>query len=159
MKRVAVYPGSFDPPTNGHIDIIKRACDLFDKVIIAIIDNPAKKPAFTIEEREYMLEKSIQGLSGVDVEHFSGLLVKYLRKKKARIIIRGLREMSDFEYEFQMALMNRKLDNEIETVFLMPDERWTYLSSSVIKEVAGLGGNVKCLVPPVVEKMLRRLSK
>ena len=154
-----MYPGSFDPPTNGHIDITKRACHLFDKVIIAIIDNPAKKSTFTIKERKYMLKKSIEGLSGVEVEHFSGLLVKYLRKKKAKIIIRGLREVSDFEYEFQMALMNRKLDSEIETVFLMPDERWTYLSSSIVKEVAGLGGRIKCLVPPVVEKMLRRLSK
>ena len=155
MKRVAVYPGSFDPPTNGHIDIIKRACDLFDKVIIAIIDNPAKKPAFTIEEREYMLEKSIQGLSGVDVEHFSGLLVKYLRKKKAKVIIRGLRERSDFEYEFQMACMNSRLDDNIETIFLPASEKNQFVSSRFVKEIIRLNGDISSFVIPEIAARLK----
>ncbi len=157
MKQpVALYPGSFDPPTNGHLDIITRATHLFPRVIVAVTDNSNKNPTFTIEQRYDMLCEITKDLPTVSVESFSGLLVDYLKKKHASVIIRGLRAISDFEYEFQMALMNRWLDKNIETVFLMPDESYTYLSSSLIKQVARLGGRTKGLVPPTVEKYLRR---
>jgi pantetheine-phosphate adenylyltransferase len=155
-KRIAIYPGSFDPVTNGHIDVIKRAIQLFDRVIVAVIENPSKKALFSVDERMEMLRAITKGLSGVVVSHFDGLLVDYVKKKGASIIIRGLRAMSDFEYEFQMALTNRKLAPDIETVFLMPAEAYTYLSSSIVKEVVSLNGRVGGLVPRQVEARLRR---
>ncbi|MFB0527155.1 MAG: pantetheine-phosphate adenylyltransferase [bacterium] len=155
-KKIAVYPGSFDPVTNGHIDVIKRAIQLFDQVIVAVIENPTKNVLFSVDERMNMLTAVTRGISGVVVSHFDGLLVDYVKKKKAKVIIRGLRAVSDFEYEFQMALTNRKLAPSIETVFLMPAEAYTYLSSSIVKEVVSLNGNVKGLVPRQIEVHLRR---
>ena len=156
---IAIYPGSFDPPTNGHLDIISRATHLFPKVIVAITNNSAKKTTFSLSERLKMMRISTRHLENVRVDSFSGLLVDYVRAQNASVIIRGLRALSDFEYEFQMALMNRRLDKKIETVFLMPDEAYTYLSSSVIKEVARLGGSAKGLVPISVEKYLKKIKK
>ncbi|MDI6756657.1 MAG: pantetheine-phosphate adenylyltransferase [Endomicrobiia bacterium] len=150
MKNTAVYPGSFDPPTNGHLDVIARASRLFPRLIVAVTDNQNKTPTHTLEERLLMLRGITKNIPGVSVEIFSGLLVNYLKKKNARVIIRGLRAVSDFEYEFQLALMNRKLSPSIETVFLMPDEKYVYLSSSMVNEVARLGGSVDCFVPPLV---------
>jgi len=155
-KKIAVYPGSFDPVTNGHIDVIKRAVQLFDYVIVAVIENPSKQVLFSVDERMEMLRAVTRRLSGVVVSHFDGLLVDYVKKKRANIIIRGLRAMSDFEYEFQMALTNRKLAPDIETVFLMTGEAYTYLSSSIVKEVVSLNGRVEGLVPRKVEALLRR---
>jgi pantetheine-phosphate adenylyltransferase len=154
-KVTAIYPGSFDPPTKGHIDIIRRAALIFNKIIVAISRNQSKEPVFAVEERKDMLKESIRGMKNVEVDSFSGLLVDYLKRKDASVIIRGLRAVSDFEYEFQMALMNRNIDDSIETVFLMPDEAYTYLSSSLVKEVSGLGGDVSQLVPPVVNRRLK----
>lgn len=160
MKQpIAVYPGSFDPPTNGHLDILERASHLFPKIIVAVTDNSIKNPTFSINERLEMLRGSTRHLHSVTVESFSGLLVDYLERKKASVVVRGLRAVSDFEYEFQMALMNRRLDRAIETVFLMPDESYTYLSSSVIKEVARLGGKTAGLVPVPVERYLKNISR
>ena len=156
---IAVYPGSFDPPTLGHIDIIKRAIAIFPKVIVAVVKNPGKKPSFTAEERLGMLRSTIGNEKQVEIDSFQGLLVDYVQKKKARVIVRGLRVISDFEYEFQMALMNRKLYPHIETIYLMPHEKYSYVSSSLVKEVARLGGEVGCLVPPSVEVHLKLLSK
>jgi len=155
-KKIAVYPGSFDPVTNGHIDVIKRAVQLFNYVIVAVIENPSKQVLFSVDERMEMLRAVTRKLSGVVVSHFDGLLVDYVKKKRANIIIRGLRAMSDFEYEFQMALTNRKLAPDIETVFLMTGEAYTYLSSSIVKEVVSLNGRVEGLVPRKVEALLRR---
>jgi pantetheine-phosphate adenylyltransferase len=157
MKRtIAIYPGSFDPPTNGHVDIIVRAAKLFAKIIVAVTDNSNKNPTFTLAQRMEVLRKSTVHLPTVSVECFSGLLVNYLESKRAVAIIRGLRAISDFEYEFQMALMNRRLNRKAETVFLMPDEANTYLSSSLIKEISRLGGSTRGLVPPSVEKLLQK---
>ena len=153
--KIAVYPGTFDPVTNGHIDIIKRSLKIFDHVIIAAALNPKKAPIFKVSERIEMIKEATQDLSRIEVEPFEGLLVDYVKKKKATAIIRGLRAVSDFEYELQMALMNRKLDQEIETVFLMPSEEYSYLTSTLIKEVATYGGETKGLVPPCVAKMLK----
>ncbi len=158
MAPIAVYPGSFDPPTNGHLDIVCRATHLFSRVIVAVTNNSAKNTVFSLKERIKMLKDATRGIKNVEVDSFSGLLVKYLERKKASVIIRGLRAVSDFEYEFQMALMNRKLDKRIETVFLMPDEAYTYLSSSVVREVARLGGVPKGLVPKSVEKLLYKVK-
>lgn len=155
-KKIAVYPGSFDPVTNGHIDVIKRAVRLFDQVIVAVIENAGKNVLFSVDERIEMLKAVTRGLSGVVVSHFDGLLVDYVKKNGAKVIIRGLRAVSDFEYEFQMALTNRKLAPDIETVFLMPAEAYTYLSSSIVKEVVSLKGKVEGLVPRQVEARLRR---
>lgn len=152
---IAVYPGTFDPVTNGHLDIIRRSLEIFERVIVAVAANPKKSPLFDLKDRLELLQKSLGRLNGVDVEAFDGLLVKYLRRKKAFAIIRGLRAVSDFEFELQMALMNRKLDPGIETVFLMPSEEYSYLTSSVVKEVASLGGRLTGLVPPVVARRLR----
>ena len=154
MERIAIYPGSFDPVTNGHIDVIKRGLKLFDKIIVAILDNPSKKALFTVEERLYLLKESLSGFSNIEVSSFDGLLVDYAIECKAQTILRGMRATSDFEYEFQLALMNRKLNREINTVFLMTGLRWIYISSSIIKEAASLGGNVDGLVPSVVKNML-----
>ena len=152
---IAVYPGSFDPVTRGHIDIIERALRLFDRVIVAVSNNYAKKHLFTVQERVGMIRESVSGLDRAEVGSFSGLLVDYLKSKKARVVIRGLRVISDMDYEFQMAAMNRRLYRDVETVFLMPDEQHTYLSSSMVKEVARMGIAVKPFVTAPVEKALR----
>jgi len=159
LKKIAVYAGSFDPLTNGHLDIIKRAVKLFDGIIVAVVDNPNKKPMFTYGQRMEMISASISKMKTVSVMHFNGLLVYFMKKVGAIVLVRGLREISDFEYEFQMALMNRKLNSSVETVFLMPAEKYTYLSSSVVKEVAGLGGKVKDLVPQHVLAYLQKIKK
>jgi len=153
--RIAIYPGSFDPITNGHIDVIERSLKLFDRIIVAVLKNPNKKPLFSVEERVEMIKEATKHINNVEVESFSGLLVDFAKIKNAKIIIKGLRAVSDFEYEFQMALMNKKLDKDIETVFIMTNTRYSFLSSSVVKEVASFGGCVKDLVPPHVEKKLK----
>jgi len=155
MPRRAVYPGSFDPLTNGHLDLIQRSLRLFDELIIAVVSNPEKlQPLFTTAERVEMIQEATAGHRGLTVMTFDGLLVDFVTRVGARAIIRGLRAVSDFEYEFQMALMNRHLREEIETVFLMPHEAYSYLSSRLVKEVASLGAAVTGLVPPGVEKRL-----
>lgn len=154
-KNIAVYPGTFDPITNGHIDLVERSLGIFDEVIIALAPNPKKIPLFTIEERIEMIKAATKGLENVKTDVFNGLLVNYAKKKKAKAIIRGLRAVSDFEYEFQMALMNRRLDSRIETVFLMPSEEYSYLTSTIIKEIAAFKGSVKGLVPKIVENKLK----
>lgn len=159
MKRIAVYPGTFDPPTYGHIDVVKRALPLFDSVIIAVLDNPGKSCLFSVEERVGMVRQALKGIRGVSVDRFSGLLVNYVRIKKACAVIRGLRAVSDFEYEFQMAQMNRELNPKIETVFLMTSTPYSYLSSSIVKEIARFGGNISKFVPPVVGKLLKKKIK
>jgi len=153
--KTAVYPGSFDPATNGHIDIIKRALQLFDNVVVAVGDNPGKKPTFSIQERIDMIKESTQDLDKIEVDSFSGLLLDYVKSKKSNIIVRGLRAVSDFDFEFQRALMNRVVDKSIETVFIMTKEDYVYLSSSVVKEMAMFEGNVNGLVPEIVEKKLK----
>lgn len=155
----AVYPGTFDPITNGHIDIIKRSLRIFDRVVIAVAPNPKKTPLFDINERIFMIEEATKGMKNIEIEPFEGLLVDYIRQKGAIAIIRGLRAVSDFEYEFQMALMNRKLSDRIETVFMMPSEEYSYLTSSLIKEVASYGGEVKDLVPLIAAKRLKAIFK
>lgn len=157
--RLAVYPGSFDPLTKGHLDIIQRACRMFESVIVAVSNNPSKKHTFSVSERIAMVKESIQSLPNAGVDTYSGLLVDYLKVKKAGILIRGLRVVSDMDYEFQLASMNRRLHSAVETVFLMPDERYTYLSSSVVKEVAGLGASVDDFVSPAVSRLLRKKFK
>jgi len=154
--KIAIYPGTFDPVTNGHLDILERALKLFDKVVITVARNTTKSPFFTEEERLSLLRQVTKRYKNVEVDSFQGLLVDYVRRKKATAVVRGLRAMTDFEYELQMALMNRKLDEKMETIFLMPNEKYTYLSSNVVREIARLGGNVSKLVPPVVNKALRR---
>ena len=154
-RSMAVYPGSFDPITNGHLDIIARGLSVFDEVTIAILVNAEKQPLFTTEERQDIIREAYAGESRVKVDTFSGLLVDYAEKIGAAVIVRGLRAISDFEYEFQMALMNRHLNPRIETVFMMPAESYSYLSSRLVKEVFQLGGAVHELVPPVVERRLR----
>jgi len=153
--RVAIYPGSFDPLTNGHVDIIERGSRIFDQIIVAILSNVEKTPLFSEKERIEILRDVFKGRANVQVETFNGLLVDYAQQKKASVIVRGLRAVSDFEYEFQMALMNRHLAPGIETVFMMPAEQYTYISSRLIKEVFTLGGEITGLVPPVVEEQLR----
>ncbi|AYO30416.1 MAG: pantetheine-phosphate adenylyltransferase [Thermoanaerobacteraceae bacterium] len=152
----AIYPGSFDPITYGHLDIIERSARFFDRLIVAVLSNPQKQPLFTAEERVEMIRDSVKHISNVEVENFQGLLVDFARLKKARIIIKGLRAVSDFEYELQMALMNKKLDDDIETFFMMTSAKYSYLSSSVVKEVARFGGCIRNLVPPVVENHLKQ---
>jgi pantetheine-phosphate adenylyltransferase len=154
--RTAFYPGTFDPVTNGHLDLIKRTLRLFDRVIVAVGTGRDKAPMFTLDERLALVRDAVSGLDGVQVISFDGLLVDAVRERKAVAVIRGLREVSDFEYEFQMALMNRRLAAEIETVFLMPNERYTYLDSTIVKEVARLGGDLQGLVPENVLAELRR---
>ena len=157
--RVAIYPGSFDPLTNGHVDIIERGAKIFDSIIVAILANVEKTPLFTEGERIAILRDVFKTNANVEVETFSGLLVDYAQLKKASVLVRGLRAVSDFEYEFQMALMNRHLAPGLETVFMMPDEKYTYISSRLIKEVFTLGGEITGLVPPVVEEKLRAKQK
>lgn len=156
MPQIAVYPGSFDPLTRGHLDIIQRACRNFDHVIVAVSNNAGKKHTFSVAERIQMVEASIRDLPNADADTFSGLLVDYLKAKKARILIRGLRAVSDMDYEFQMAAVNRRLYRDMETVFLMPDEQYTYLSSSIVKEVCQRGAPMDAFVTPAVARMLRR---
>ncbi|MBR2476794.1 MAG: pantetheine-phosphate adenylyltransferase [Clostridia bacterium] len=166
MKNIAVYPGSFDPVTNGHLDIIKRASRIFEKVYVAVLVNSAKSPMFTAEERADMLTRSVKamGLKNVEVHIFSGLLVDFISEKGANVIIKGLRAVSDFEYEFQMALMNHKLLREVETLFMMTSNKYSYLSSSIVKEVARYGGNLNGLVPDdlideITERAMQKHSK
>jgi len=155
MERTAIYPGSFDPVTNGHVDIVERGLNIFDKIIVAILRNPAKEALFTIEERKEMIETSLNRNSNVEIAVFDGLLVDYAKKRNAVAILRGMRAVSDFEYEFQLALMNRKLNREIQTVFLMTGLRWIFISSSIIKEAASFGGNINGMVPPIVSRKLK----
>lgn len=158
MRR-AIYPGSFDPVTNGHLDIIERGCKLFDEIIISILINPEKQPFFTIEERLAMLAEVVkdinQGGCNVRVDSFRGLLVNYAVAQEANAIVRGIRAISDYEYELQMALMNRRLEPGIETVFMMPAETYSYVSSRLVKEVFQLGGTISGLVPPLVEQQMK----
>lgn len=156
MERIGVYPGSFDPITNGHLDIIRRSLWFFDKLIILIAYNPNKKTLFTVEERKQMIREVVGNEERIVVDCFSGLLVNYVRNAGAHVVLRGLRALSDFEYEFQMALMNRRLDREIETLFLMTGFRWFYTSSKLIKEAACHGGSVRGLVPDIVLQRLQQ---
>ncbi len=155
MKKRAIYPGTFDPITNGHLDLIKRAVRIFNEVIIAVAPSHKKKPLFTIQERLNMINLAVTGIKEAKVEAFSGLLVEYVRQRKGDAILRGLRAISDFENELQMAHMNRTLDADIETVFMMPSEEYGFITSSVIKEVASFGGSVRGLVPEAVEAALQ----
>jgi pantetheine-phosphate adenylyltransferase len=152
--RTAIYPGSFDPITNGHLDIVERANKLFDRVIVAVAPNASKKPLFSLKERMSLVRRAISNLPTVEVDSLDGLLVDYVEKQGGHVIIRGLRAVSDFEFEFQLALMNRKLNGRLETIFMMPRETYTFLSSRLVKEIASLGGNVECFVPPHVQTAL-----
>lgn len=152
---VAIYPGSFDPLTNGHVDIIRRGARLFDRIVIAVLINLEKAPLFTVPERVEIAREAFVGSSNVEVDTFDGLLVDYARRRGAGVIVKGLRAVSDFEFEMQMALMNRKLNPDVETVFMMPTQPYTYVSSRLVKEVVALGGSVHGLVPESVEKRLR----
>ena len=155
MPTLAVYPGSFDPLTNGHVDIISRGARLFDRIIVAILVNAEKSPLFSMAERVEIAREVFKPHPSVEVDTFDGLLVDYVARRQAHVIVRGLRAVSDFEFEFQMALMNQRLNPKIETVFMMPAEQYTYISSRLIKEVFGLGGHIEGLVPPLVEQRLR----
>jgi len=154
-NRIAIYPGTFDPISNGHLDIVHRASVLFDHIVITVSTNPNKTPLFSLQERRHLVEQTVSDLPSVEVDILDGLLVQYARKIGASVLIRGLRAVSDFEYEFQMALMNRKLSPLLETVFLMPSEEYTYINSSIVKEVARLGGRIDCFIPEVVAKALK----
>ncbi len=156
MKKVAIYPGSFDPITNGHIDMVERGLRLFDKIIVCILCNPGKETLFTIEERLEMIRESLKKFPNLEIDSFDGLLVDYGAKRNANAILRGMRAVSDFEYEFQLALMNRKLNRKIQTVFLMTGFRWIFTSSSIIKEAASFGGDVTGMVPPIVNQKLKK---
>lgn len=154
-EKIAIYPGTFDPITNGHISILNRALKIFDKLVIAILNNRQKEPLFTLEERLAMIREVLKSLGNVEVDYFDGLLVDYAVKKGTNVVIRGLRALSDFEYEFQLALMNRKLNRDVQSVFLMTDYKWFYTSSTIIKEAAKWGGDISGLVPPLVCKKLK----
>lgn len=156
MGKIAVYPGSFDPVTNGHCDVVQRGLALFDKVIVAVAVNGTKKPLFTVDERLEMLRETFKASPGIEVDSFDGLLVDYVAERRADAILKGLRAVSDFEYEFQMALMNRKLNKNVQTVFLMTGLRWIYISSSIIKEAARFGGETRGMVPDFVAQKLRQ---
>jgi pantetheine-phosphate adenylyltransferase len=155
MHRLAIYPGSFDPVTNGHIDIIVRGLKIFDGIIVCILNNPAKNVLFSVEERKEMLNDSLNGIKNIDIATYDGLLVDFAVQRKAQAILRGMRAVSDFEYEFQMALMNRRLNRDIQTVFLMTGLRWIFTSSSIIKEAARFGGNINGMVPKIVQQKLK----
>jgi pantetheine-phosphate adenylyltransferase len=157
--RTAIYPGSFDPLTNGHLDVIERAVKLFDRVVVAVAKNEGKQPLFSLEERLEMVRRSIQTLRTVEADSFDSLLVDYVERRSAQAIIRGLRAVSDFEFEFQLALMNRKLNEKVETIFMMPKDTYTFLSSRIIKEIARLGGDVSAFVPAHVQSLLREKLK
>jgi pantetheine-phosphate adenylyltransferase len=152
--KIAIYPGTFDPVTNGHVDVAKRAAELFDKVIVCVAVNTLKEPLFSGPERVKMIREAVRGINNIEVEEFQGLLVDYAMKKNADAIVRGLRAVSDFEYEFQMALTNRKLCAEVDTIFLMPHEKYTYLNSTIVREIARFGGDVTEFVPEHVKKAL-----
>ncbi len=156
MKKRAIYPGTFDPVTYGHIDLIKRARKIFDEVVVAVAHNPAKVPLFTVEERVQLLKQATRSFPGVSVDHFDSLVVDYVRRKGSQVMVRGLRMLSDFEYEFQMALTNRKLSEEVETIFMMPSESYAYISARLMKEAGELGADLSAFVPPFVAKALRR---
>ena len=156
MKRIkAIYPGSFDPPTNGHLDLIERGSKIFDELVVAILRNPEKDPLFSVADRRKMLEEMTASFDNVSVDTFDGLTVDYALRVEAQAILRGIRAISDYEYELQMALMNRKLQPALETVFMMPAEKYSYLSSRLVREVAQLGGTIECLVPELVEQKVR----
>jgi pantetheine-phosphate adenylyltransferase len=156
VKRIkAIYPGSFDPPTNGHLDLIERGSKIFDELVVAILRNPEKDPLFSVADRRKMLEAMTADIENVSVDTFEGLTVDYALRLEARAILRGIRAISDYEYELQMALMNRKLQPGLETVFMLPAEKYSYVSSRLVREVAQLGGSIACLVPDLVERKLR----
>jgi pantetheine-phosphate adenylyltransferase len=158
--RTVIYPGSFDPLTNGHLDVIQRATKLFDQVIVAVAKNESKSPLFTLKERLTLVKNSIRNLPHVEADSFSSLLVDYVEKRAGQAVIRGLRAVSDFEFEFQLALMNRKLNERVETIFMMPKDTYTFLSSRIVKEIARLGGDVSAFVPPAVQAaLIRKLAK
>lgn len=159
MKKTAVYPGTFDPVTNGHIDIVKRASKMFDSVIIAVSESKHKKPLFTLEERVEMTKSAVKGIKGITVETYSGLLAEYLKTTGRNVVIRGIRVISDFEYEFQLALLNKKLNPDAEMIYLMPDEKYLYISSSAVKEIAVYGGKTELFVPAHVSKALKFKNK
>ena len=153
--KVALYPGTFDPVTNGHVDLVRRAAKIFDHVIVAVAKGIHKDPFLTLDERRQLITEALEGIEGVEVVSFDGLLVEEFRKRSVDVVIRGLRAVSDFEYELMIALINRKLDPHFETVFLMPSEQYIYLHSSLVKEIYQLGGEITCLVPPCVPKRLK----
>jgi pantetheine-phosphate adenylyltransferase len=157
--RTAIYPGSFDPLTNGHLDVIQRAAKLFDRVIVAVATNDSKKPLFALGERLALVKTAVKHLPHVEADSFDGLLIEYVVSRQAQAVVRGLRAVSDFEFEFQLALMNRKLNENIETIFMMPKDTYTFLSSRIVKEIARLGGNVSPFVPPHVEAALAKKLK
>ena len=159
MKKIVVYPGSFDPVTYGHIDIIRRALKISDRVVVAVAHNSGKNPLFSVEERVFMLKKALKGIKGIEVEDFNGLVVDYAKKKGAHVVIRGIRMISDFEYEFQMALTNRKIAKDIETIFMMPSESYSYLSSKLIKEAVSMGADLREFVPGFVQRELKKRLK
>jgi len=154
--RTAIYPGSFDPLTNGHLDVVQRAAKLFDRVIVAVAKNEGKNPLFPLRERVALVKKSVAHLPNVEADSFDSLLVQYVVSRKAQVIVRGLRAVSDFEFEFQLALMNRKLNESIETIFMMPKDTYTFLSSRIVKEIARLGGDVRGFVPGPVQAALAK---
>jgi pantetheine-phosphate adenylyltransferase len=156
MKTTAVYPGTFDPVTYGHIDLIRRARKIFDEVVVAVAHNPGKGPLFTVEERVQLLKRATRTMRGVVIDHFDSLAVEYVRRRRTRVMLRGLRMLSDFEYEFQMALTNRKLSDEVETIFMMPSEQYAYVSARLLKEAGAFGANLSAFVPAFVAEALRR---
>ena len=157
--RTAIYPGSFDPLTNGHLDVIERAAKLFDRVVVAVAKNDSKHPLFTLAERLSLVKAAIRHLPHVEADSFEGLLIEYVARQKAQAVVRGLRAVSDFEFEFQLALMNRKLNDNFETIFMMPKDTYTFLSSRIVKEIAQLGGDVSAFVPPHVKTALIKKLK
>jgi pantetheine-phosphate adenylyltransferase len=159
MEVIAVYPGTFDPFTNGHIDLVRRALRLFPRLVVAVASNPHKNPLFSIEERLAIVREATAGMARLEIDTFHMLTVDYVKSKGAQVILRGIRAVSDFEFEFAMALMNRKISEDVETVFLMPNESYTYLSSRLVKEVALMGGNVNDLVPPLAAKLLQERAR
>jgi len=157
--RTAIYPGSFDPLTNGHLDVIERAARLFDRVVVAVAKNDSKHPLFTLSERLALVKAAVNHLPHVEADSFEGLLIEYVARRKAQAVVRGLRAVSDFEFEFQLALMNRKLNDNFETIFMMPKDTYTFLSSRIVKEIAKLGGDVSAFVPPHVQTALIKKLK
>ncbi len=156
LMRTAIYPGSFDPLTNGHLDVVQRAAKLFDRVVVAIAKNESKNPLFTLNERLALVKQAVKHLPNVEADAFDGLLIEYVARRKAHVVVRGLRAVSDFEFEFQLALMNRKLNENIEAIFMMPKDTYTFLSSRIVKEIARLGGDVSPFVPAHVQSALTK---